>query len=62
VTTCRQLRESQTPTPEAEALTGGDVGDLEFRWIEEDRALTRCATISKLHTFVRDLRPDLSFI
>jgi len=39
VAACRELRESQAPTPEAEALTAGGIGDLEFRWIEDDRAV-----------------------
>jgi hypothetical protein len=35
----RELCDSQAPTPEAEALTAGGIGDLELRWIEDDRTV-----------------------
>jgi len=37
VAACRQLCDSQSSTPEAR--TGGGIGDLELRWIEDDRAV-----------------------
>jgi hypothetical protein len=39
VAASRELCDSQAPTPEAEALTAGGVGDLELRWIEDDRTV-----------------------
>ena len=39
VTASRELCDSQAPTPEAEALSGSGIGDLELRWIEDDRAV-----------------------
>ena len=39
VAASRELCDSQAPTTEAEALTAGGIGDLELRWIEDDRTV-----------------------